>query len=370
MNLSDAYVRDPAYRVGRIDALIEQITLLQGLLEETISAQPERAAFAVDAAFTPERLSDDQRVWYDRLIGMFGDALGATNTNYSGVGVRDYAYALAYDQTVYMLGWALEGVGDAAILAEMKRLMDSIDHVRLTNANDLQESYIVSLFSFYTYILHINQHADAAKWRELTLQRVAAKRGGFVGNEGLAQCTINNMLAAWCLWRVTGDAAYMATVNERLDHFRAHFLYDIERGLWYHAYDNAAMTYESPTWWGEKWGAQWATYLRYDIMALLILSRLGCDVLPPALITERVSELYRDNGTIALRLDGTDAINPYNRQTAVGWTKGAAGWVTSSFVLCWMWNDRVKVKSIAAWESVPGHERMPFVPAAMVSKRE
>lgn len=372
MDLNEAYTRDPAYRAGRIDALRAQIALLQGLLDEAISAQPERPAFAMDPAFSPDNLRDERWGWRDRLLATFGDGVGKTypdvNVTFGGVGMDSATYcdAVAYGSAhIIALLWALDGTGDPLILAEVWRLANRIDHTRLVNANDLKESYIVMLFALISYVFRINALPESGRWLDLTLERLA-KRGGIVGNEGLAQCAINNALAAQCLWLITEDAAYKAVVEERVDRFRAHFLYDATRGLWYHAADNAILTYESPTWWGEKWGAQSANYARYDVAGLLTLARLGCEVLPPALIAERVGEMYRDDGTIALRLDGTDAARG---GLTYSWSKGRAGWVISAYALCGLWSDRVHAKSIEAWESVPGHERMPFVPAAMISQR-
>jgi len=379
---------------GHIDAqaaALEEARVIQAALREQIAAlmkppTPEpvqRAAFAVDPAFTPDVLDSERRAWYDRLIVTFGAVKPYPDAyaNFAGMGnaAADYPYALGYDQSAYVLAMALDATGDPVLLDEIAQRMKLINHSRLPYATALKESYIIRLFAFYTYLLHINGRDDAAWWLDVTLARIR-EHGGIVGNDDLAQCVVNRTLTAWCLWLVTGDTAWRDSAEASRDDFFARFVTDRERCIWLHSAQNPHWLGDArqqiwllprqipPGFPSEPMGAQWADYARYDMAALLILHKLDCTVFAPELLAARVRDMYRAPGNVSFRMDGTDLRNPQTGET-FAWNKGDMGWIISSYVLCGGWDDDVRAVSLAAWERTSDHDKLPFVPAAMVCQR-
>ena len=354
-----------AAQLKQIDALLDE-------LAECRKPQPARSPFTVDPAFSADMLSEEQQMWRGRLLTTFG-ADGATypdvNEVFSGA-----TYTVGYQDVIKIYALVVDSTGDPAVFAEINRLMSLVDEARIVYTNDLQESYIVRLYAFYAYLLHVNGHPDAGAWRKRLLMRIAER--GLVGNDDLAQCLINNMLAAWCLWLLMDAPVWREQAEALRADFMKRMVIDAERGIWKHQ--------EQETFWfGGEWrlrsqfpsgfpsaaleprGAQEPNYFRYDLSALLILDRLDFTVFDPELLANVVSNMYRESDDIAARMDGSDLRDPANG-TLTNWEKCDPGWIISSFVMCSAYSDRVREMSIAAWERVPNHERMPFVSAAML----
>lgn len=306
--------------------------------------QPPRAAFTVDPAFTADALDSERRMWRDRLLATFGaDAVTYPDINgiFAGTGDRP-TYALGYQTVVEVYMLVIDAIGDPAVFAEINRLMSLIDEARIVYTNDLQESYVVRLYAVYALMLHTNGHADAAAWRDRTLARLNA-RNGLWGNDALAQCCVNTMLIAHCLWFITGDADYQSYAETARSKFLTTFM--CGDYIWWHTLGGAQAAY----------GVQRTNYVRYDMSALVLLARLGFEVVPIERLAERADGMYKGVNAVADQMDGEGA-----------WNKGDQGWIISFFPVLGAYNPRVRAVSVAAWERTPGHERMPFVPAAMV----
>ncbi|MBE2271366.1 MAG: hypothetical protein IAE80_24240 [Anaerolinea sp.] len=320
--------------------------------------------FSINPDFDPAQLGESQRQWYDRMWAALRDpnqypdiqALAADSA--PRLDNTPYVYSIGYGlkSWVYALYGAFYTTGEQALLDEVIRMMNLINHETLTYFADLYESMLMSCFTLHTFVLFQNQAQygdEFERWMGIINARLANRQNELVYNL-LAHSTLARCISGYLLYRMTGSEQWNETARSAFDDFNTIYIdHTSDRLLWYHD--------GKPEQQAES-GYQPMNYVRYSVENLVMLALTGSPyTVDMTALAQSVLGTINADGTIAGNIAGDVDYEGLN------WTPDK--WSISNLTQMARWDASGELarRSAYVWSLVSYHETRPHVSAALLS---